>query len=83
MGGQFSPCQYWGFSVAMRFLRLTPMYLFTLMIYIYVFPLVGNGPDWMTGDMRQTKSDGTVQDFCREAWWTNVSAETLDLESLR
>lgn len=72
-GKRLSLCKYWGQAMMYRFLRLTPMYLFTLMIYIYVYPQFGNGPNWMTGDERQTKSDGTVQDFCREAWWTNVS----------
>jgi peptidoglycan/LPS O-acetylase OafA/YrhL len=72
-GKRLSPCKYWGQAMMYRFLRLTPMYLFTLMIYIYVYPQFGNGPNWMTGDLRQTKPDGTVQDFCREAWWTNVS----------
>ena len=44
------------------------MYLFVLMIYIYVFPLIGNGPDWHPGqtDMPQEK------EFCREMWWTNI-----------
>ena len=61
-------CRYWGRAVLFRFLRLTPMYLFVLMIYIYVFPLIGNGPDWHPGqtDMPQEK------EFCREMWWTNI-----------
>ena len=44
------------------------MYLFVLMVYIYVYPLIGNGPDWHPGqtDMPQEK------EFCREMWWTNI-----------
>ena len=77
----------------MRWLRLTPMYFFVLMvrrvyipklkcplfgddkpsriqqIYIYVFPAVGNGPDWHTGDLIQAAdpTKGTPErDFCKE-----------------
>ena len=38
-------CRYWGQAMIYRFLRLTPMYAFTLMIYIYVYPLMGDGPN--------------------------------------
>ena len=63
-------CRFWGKAVLFRFLRLTPMYLFVIMIYIYVFPLVGNGPTWHPGmeDLFEPK----MKEFCREMWWTNI-----------
>ena len=36
-----------------RYTRLTPMYLFILMVYIYIFPILGNGPSW--AEVRQYK----------------------------
>eukprot|EP01043_Picozoa_sp_COSAG02_P007788 COSAG02_NODE_239_length_27693_cov_31.385700_13_plen_432_part_00 len=63
-------CRFWGKAVLFRFLRLTPMYLFVLMIYIYVFPMIGNGPEWHPGmeDLYEPK----MKEFCREMWWTNI-----------
>jgi peptidoglycan/LPS O-acetylase OafA/YrhL len=52
----------------MRWLRLTPMYFYVLMIYIYVSPAWGNGPTWHSG-MSTMKEEPK---FCKELWFTNV-----------
>ena len=66
-----TPCGFTGKLFLFRWLRLTPMYFFILMIYIYVFPDLGNGPDWHTGDLVEG-SGKSEKDFCKEAWITNV-----------
>ena len=46
-----------------RYMRLTPMYFFILMIYMYVWPAFGDGPNWK----------GSVDmSFCHKYWWTNI-----------
>jgi hypothetical protein len=51
-------------AVLHRYTRLTPMYFFILMVYIYIFPILGNGPTW-----NETNGDNT---FCKDFWWTNI-----------
>jgi peptidoglycan/LPS O-acetylase OafA/YrhL len=61
-----------------RYLRLTPLYFMVLMVYIYLFPVIGNGDHFGTGaDMHRrlqaSEGPGTpVEDFCQKYWWTNI-----------
>ena len=49
--------------VVHRYMRLTPMYFFILMVYMHVWPAIGNGPNW---------KDSTDMTFCNKWWWTNI-----------
>lgn len=49
--------------VVHRYMRLTPMYFFILMVYMHVWPAIGNGPRW---------KEGTDMTFCNKWWWTNI-----------
>jgi peptidoglycan/LPS O-acetylase OafA/YrhL len=33
-------------AVLHRYMRLTPMYFFLLMVFMYILPSLGDGPDW-------------------------------------
>ena len=67
-----------------RYLRLTPLYFMTLMVYIYIFPVVGNGDHFGDGsDMHRRLSasagphtnipvDKHELNFCQKYWWTNL-----------
>ena len=61
-----------------RFLRLTPLYAVVLMIYIYIYPIIGNGPDFGDGErQRRMLQDGggsgaDTENFCQKYWWTNL-----------
>lgn len=46
-----------------RYMRLTPMYFFILMVYMHVWPAFGNGPNW---------KDRVDMSFCNKWWWTNI-----------
>ena len=46
-----------------RYMRLTPMYFFILMVYMHVWPSFGNGPSW---------KDSVDMSFCQKWWWTNI-----------
>jgi hypothetical protein len=52
-------------AVLHRWCRLTPMYFFVLMVYIYLFPAMGDGPNW------REQVDGYLP-FCKRFWWTNI-----------
>jgi len=57
--------KFYFMSLFQRFLRITPVYAFTLLLYIYIYPLVGNGPGWMSEETEKVT-------FCKEYWWTNL-----------
>eukprot|EP01052_Picozoa_sp_SAG31_P021520 SAG31_NODE_1669_length_7575_cov_2.213483_4_plen_460_part_00 len=67
-GTKMPPSKFYWKTLLLRYLRLTPMYLYVLMIYIYVNPGLGNGPHWHSGlsDMQEEPK------FCKELWWTNI-----------
>ena len=47
--------------------RLTPTYLYVILFIIYVFPFLGNGPQWfMEGP------DSNQSRLCVKYWWTNI-----------
>lgn len=45
-----------------RFLRLTPTYMFIVMMYTHVVPLLSSGPFWTLMD----------QEHCKTEWWQNL-----------
>ncbi|KAL5006773.1 hypothetical protein ScPMuIL_015579 [Solemya velum] len=47
-----------------RFWRLTPPYMFFMLIYIPLFQYWGNGMMW--------PRSGTESNYCNETWWTNL-----------
>ncbi|XP_065198612.1 nose resistant to fluoxetine protein 6-like [Sycon ciliatum] len=60
-GGQMK----WPMFYIHRFLRLTPLYMFVILMVIYVTPYIGQGPIWphlMQG----------MGDTCKKYWWTNL-----------
>ena len=63
-GRQTSPFGLAGMFYLERYLRLTPIYLFVLMIYMYLLPHLESGPS--SGD------SGYDTEFCQKYVWTNL-----------
>ena len=51
--------------VLARFLRLTPVYMFVLLFFWKVMPLIGSGPYW------EDVAASSVAP-CDDYWWTNL-----------
>ncbi|XP_035687103.1 nose resistant to fluoxetine protein 6-like [Branchiostoma floridae] len=66
-GGQFTWRDY-GLHVLHRYLRLTPVYAFLLMINTCLIEYMGSGPWWA---IRDNWAMSFVQ-VCREYWWANL-----------
>jgi peptidoglycan/LPS O-acetylase OafA/YrhL len=52
------------FFMLFRWLRLTPVYMFVLFNYTYVFPQLSWGPFWF-------RMLAEAQ-LCKDSWWTNI-----------
>eukprot|EP01129_Flabellula_baltica_P005159 TRINITY_DN1843_c0_g1_i1.p1 TRINITY_DN1843_c0_g1~~TRINITY_DN1843_c0_g1_i1.p1 ORF type:complete len:679 (-),score=89.89 TRINITY_DN1843_c0_g1_i1:548-2542(-) len=49
-----------------RFLRLTPTYLFMLLVFTYIYPQLGSGPYYYFDDVKP------IVQSCVDYWWTNI-----------
>ncbi|XP_035658031.1 nose resistant to fluoxetine protein 6-like [Branchiostoma floridae] len=47
------------------FLRLTPVYMFVLMLWMWVFPFMFSGPFW-------PQAPNGLNPNCEDNWWTNL-----------
>ncbi|XP_066275162.1 nose resistant to fluoxetine protein 6-like [Branchiostoma lanceolatum] len=48
-----------------RYWRLTPTYMFVLMLYVWVLPYTLSGPYWPSTPDR-------LDPYCRDSWWMNL-----------
>ena len=53
----------WILMYAHRFLRILPVYMFMMMIYVWLVPPLSEGPLWY-----QSRD---IANGCDEYWWTN------------
>eukprot|EP00794_Sanderia_malayensis_P018808 gene18808-20704_t len=49
-----------------RFVRLTPGYMFVILFYVNILPMIGNGPTWNCLTVKM------LQKPCEDYWWTNL-----------
>ena len=56
-------------KISSSFLRLTPVYVIMMLIYIYLVPHIVDGP--FTLLVGQDVGENPI-DFCKRYWWTNV-----------
>lgn len=58
-----SSAKMWGMYYLHRFLRLTPLYMFVMLVYNNLSPFFGSGPLWGSQQL------GT---YCGDGWWKNL-----------
>ena len=54
----------WKQFILRRLLRLTPVYYFTLIIYVFLIRYLGGGPQWPLQELRSHEG-------CTDYWWSN------------
>ncbi|KAL5012244.1 hypothetical protein ScPMuIL_010795 [Solemya velum] len=57
-------CQYYAYYYFHRYWRLTPVYMLLILIYVSLWPYVGDGPMW--------SRLSPEPDQCRNSWWKGM-----------
>ncbi|CAH8501899.1 unnamed protein product [Dicrocoelium dendriticum] len=65
VSGYLKHCRFWSVFILHRFLRLTPVYLFVIIIYTGLFHHLYDGP------MYPQRPELLDSIFCRQHWWAS------------